>query len=136
MPMSAVAAGTPYYVLMEENRRIGPTVVPLASGLACTAIYGFSNKGLYDTFWANSQLALMMPYPLVKGYLRNQVNEAGNGLKLVVLDAAGPLESPLHAASMEAVLDAQENRTTHVTTEYRLIFDQETKSYRVEDNPA
>lgn len=135
MPMSAVAAGTPCYVLMEENRRIGPTVVPLASGLACTAIYGFSNKGPYDTFWANSQLALM-PYPLVKGYLRNQVNEAGNGLKLVVLDAAGPFESPLHAASMEAVLDAQENRTPHVTAEYRLIFDQEANAYRVEDNPA
>ena len=135
MPMIAIVAGTPDYVLMDENRRIGPKVVPLDSGLACTAIYGFSNKGSYDTFWANSRLALT-PYPLVKGYLRNQVDEAGNGLKLVVLDAAGPLESPVHAAPMEAVLDAQENRTTHVTAEYRLVFDQEANAYRVKDNPA
>ena len=35
-------------------------------------------------------------------------------------------------ATMEAVLEAQENRTTHVTVEYQLTFDQEADAYRVE----
>jgi hypothetical protein len=34
---------------------------------------------------------------------------------------------------MEAVLEAQENRTTHVTAAYRLMFDQEAKAYRVDE---
>ena len=80
----------------------------------------------------NSQLALT-PYPLVKVYLRNQAGAPGDGLKLVVVDAAGPREPCLHAATMEAVLEAQENRTTHVTAAYRLMFDQEANAYRVEE---
>ena len=34
---------------------------------------------------------------------------------------------------MAAVLEAQENQTTHVTAAYRLIFDQEANAYRVEE---
>ncbi len=132
IPRSATDAGTPYYVLLESNRRIGPKVVQFPAGMACAPIYGFSDKGPYDQFCSNSQLALT-PYPLVKVYLREQAGTPGDGLKLVVVDAAGPCEPYLHAATMAAVLEAQENHTTHVTAGYRLIFDQEADAYRLEE---
>jgi hypothetical protein len=119
---------------MHGNRRIGPNIVPLDEGLECFPIYGFSGKDPYDRFCMNGQLALT-PYPLVKGYLRNQASAPDDGLKLVVLDAAGPREPCLHAATMQAVLEAQENRMNRVTIVYRLVFDREAEAYRVEDVP-
>jgi hypothetical protein len=132
MSMIAAVAGTPHYVLLDANRRIGPTVVPLRSGSECSPIYGFSDKGPYDKFCMNSERALT-PYPLVKVYLRSQAGAPGDGLQLVVLDAAGPGDPILYAATKEAVLEAQENRMNHVTVAYRLIFDQEADAYRVEE---
>jgi hypothetical protein len=132
MAMSAVVASTPYYVLMDGDRRLGPKVMHLTAGVECSPIYGFSGKEPYDKFCKNCQLALT-PYPLVKVYLRSQANGAGDDLKLVVVNATGPCEHYLDAATMEAVLDAQENRTTHVTAAYRLVFDQEVNAYRVEE---
>jgi hypothetical protein len=133
MPMSPVIAGTPHYVLMDGNCRIGPKIVQSPAGTECSPIYGFSCKGVYDTFCMNSQLVLK-PYPLVKGYLRNQVAASGNGLTLVVVDAAGPSEPYLQAATMEVVLEAQENHMAQVTTAYRLMFDQRANAYRVEED--
>ena len=132
MPMSTVVASTPNYVLIDENLRIGPKVVLLDAGIECSAIYGFSDKGPYDRFCSNSQLALK-PYPLVKGYLRNQIDALGDGLKLVVIDAAGPSEPYLHAATIEAVLEAQQSCAAHVTVAYRLTFDEEANAYRVDE---
>jgi hypothetical protein len=102
--------------------------------MGCSAIYGFSGKGPYERFCANSQLALK-PYPLVKGYLRNQIDAPGDSLKLVVIDAASPSEPYLHAATMEAVLEAKENRAAGVNTGYRLILDPKADAYRVEEAP-
>jgi hypothetical protein len=130
MPTSAVVADTPNYVLMEANRRIGPQVLPLRSGVECSPIYGFSTTRTYDQFRTNSEDALT-PYPLVKVYLRMRASDSGGDLKLVVVDAAGPREPRLHAATMEAVLEAQEKGTTQVNTEYELMFDQEEGAYRV-----
>ena len=132
MPMIAVLGATPYYVLMDGKRRIGPIVVRLQTGAECSPIYGFSDKNLYDKFCMNSQLALT-PYPLVKGYLRTRASALDDGLELVVFDAPGPRESYLHAATMEAVLEAHENRKSHVTGAYRLVFDQQAEAYRVEE---
>ena len=131
MSTNSVVGGTPYYVLMDGFHRIGPAVVKLHTGFECSPVYGFSGKNAYDKFCTNSQLALK-PYPLVKGYLRNQARAPSDGLNLVVLDAAGPRDVCLHAATMEAVLEAQEKRTTHVTAEYRLILDQTASTYRVD----
>ena len=133
MPISAVVAHTPNYVLIDGKLRIGPEVVRLDAGIECSAIYGFSDKGPYDKFCRNSELALT-PYPLVKVYLRSQAGAPGDGLQLVVLDAAGPRDPCVQAATMEAVLEAQENRTTHVTAAYRLMFDQEANAYRVAED--
>ena len=131
MPMTAVDASTPNYVLIDGTRRIGPTLVPLGSGLECSAIYGFSAKGPYDTFCANSQQALK-PYPLVKGYLRNQL-DAPDNVKFVVIDAASPNQPYLHAATIQAVLEAQENRAAHVNAAHRLTFDDKAHAYRVDE---
>ena len=135
MSTVAVLGATPNYVLMDGKRRIGPSVAQLPMGAECSPIYGFSDKDPYDTFCAKSQLRLR-PYPLVKGYLRDQTNEPDDRLKLVVIDAAGPQEPCIYAATMEAVLEAQENRRTHVTTAYRLVFDQQAEAYRVEEMPV
>ena len=71
MSTNSVVGGTPYYVLMEGFHRVGPKVVQLHAAVECSPVYGFSSKGSYDKFCTNSELALK-PYPLVKGYLRNQ----------------------------------------------------------------
>jgi hypothetical protein len=105
--------------------------VQLHAGIECSPIYGFSGKGTYEKFCMHNQQPLK-PYPLVQGYLRNQAGAAGDGLKLVVLNAAGPREPYLHAATVEAVLEAHENRTIHVAVAYRLTFDPEANAYRVE----
>jgi hypothetical protein len=133
MPTIATFVDTPYYVLMDGKRRFGPELVPIPSGTACTAVYGFSNKECYDKFCANGQLALI-PYPLTKFYLRNQPDQPGDALDLVVIDAIGPREPCLHAATMEAVLQGQEDRRPHVTGAYELTFDQKAAAYRVDVN--
>ena len=130
MPLSTVAASTPNYVLIDGNLRIGPKVVPADAGMECSAIYGFSDKRPYDKFCVNSQLALK-PYPLVKGYLRNQIDAPDDSLKLVVIDATGPSEPYLRAATIEAVLEAQESHAVHVTAAYRLTLDEGATAYRV-----
>jgi hypothetical protein len=132
LPMTEVVLSTPYYILMNQNCHIGPEIIPLHSGVNCKPIYGFSDKNSYDKFCLQSQQALT-PYPLVKGFLRNQAGAPNNSLNLVVIDSAGPREPYLHAATMKTVLEAQENRTTHVTSDYRLVFEQEDNAYRVEE---
>ena len=84
-----------------------------------------------DAFCREGQLGLR-PYPLVKGYLQSQMATAETGVQLIVLDYAGPRENSLQAATMEAVLDAQQNQATHVTATHELTFDQELNSYRLE----
>jgi len=132
MPMTTVDASTPNYVLIDGTLRLGPKIVSSDAGLECSAIYGFSGKGPYDKFCANSQQSLK-PYPLVKGYLRNQIDAPGDSLKLVVIDAASPSEPYLYAATIEAVLEAQESLAARVTAAYRLTFDEEATAYRVDE---
>lgn len=133
MATTAVIAGTPYYVLLDGNCRIGPEVVPLDSGIECLVVFGFSDKEPYDKFCKKSQLALT-PYPLVKDYLRDPAGASREGLNLVVVDPTGPSEPYLHAATMEAVLEAQEKRATLVRASYRLMLDLQADAYRVEIN--
>lgn len=132
MQTTTVSAKTPRYVLMDEFHRIGPNVMPSHMGVECSSIYGFSDKVPYDEFCANSGLELR-PYPLVARYLQNQIDALGDVLKLVVLDATGPSEPRLCAATMEVLLEALENRAAHVTAGYHLVFDQEADAYRVEE---
>jgi hypothetical protein len=131
MSANATILGTPYYVLMNADGRIGPKVVQSDTGIGCTPIYGFSGKSAYEKFCRNSGLT-QKPYPLLKGYLRNRIESPGNGLKLVVLDAVGLSEPYLQAATMEAVLEAQASPTTDVKADYRLMLNPESDAYTVE----
>lgn len=133
MPTIATVIDTPYYVLLDGKRRLGPHVGPLPAGTECLAVYGFSDENRFNQFCANSQLTLT-PYPLTRFYLRNQAEAPGDGLNLVVVDAAGPNEPCLQAATMEAVLQGQEARTPHVTAAYDLTFEQEAAAYSVTVN--
>lgn len=133
MPTVTTFVDTPYYVLMDGKQRFGPEVVPLPAGTECLAVYGFSDKNRFDKFCANSDLTLT-PYPLTRFYLRTQADAPGDGLNLVVVDAAGPHQPSLQAATMEAVLQGQEARTPHVNAAYDLTFEQETAAYRITIN--
>lgn len=132
MTLSTESLNTPMYVLMDGDGRIGPHLVPLPGGHTCSAIHGFSDKARYDRFISASTLPLT-PYPLVRGYLRNQLESAGDEIALVVLDAAGPGEPLLQAATMQAVLAAQESKATHVPANYRLVLEPSTKAYRMQE---
>ena len=133
MPTIAAYVDTPYFILLEGKRRVGPEVVPLPSGTECSVVYGFSGKACYDKFCANSPAALV-PYPLTRFYLQNQADVPGDRINLVVVDAAGPHEPRLQAGTMEAVLQGQEERTPHVTAAYQLTIDPEAAAYRVAVN--
>jgi len=130
MLLSTVEVGKPCYALLEGENRTGPKIVSLTSGRVCSAIYGFSAKSFYDRFLEQSDQALT-PYPLVKGYFRNQVDAAGDVLKLVVLDAAGPQETNLEAITIDSAWEAHENRASHVTADYQLEFDPQANAYKV-----
>lgn len=127
----AAAARTPRYVLMQGNQRIGPRVTPARRDPIRLAFYGFSSASSYHRFCRKSEQALT-PYPLVKVYLRMRAAELSDDLKLVILDAAGPRDSLLQAATVEAVLEAHENGTPHVTAEFELHLDREAGAYSVE----
>ncbi|WP_436714654.1 hypothetical protein U8335_16925 [Roseiconus lacunae] len=129
--MTAQLVNTPYYVLLDGKHRLCPVLLPTDLKPEGVAIYGFSDKPPYDLFCANCELALT-PYPLVKGYLKNQIADSGDAIQLVVVDAAGPHESQLNAATMKSVLEAQEKKSEGVTISFHLMLDRGSQAYRVE----
>ena len=135
MSMNEILVNTPCDVLLVDQQRLGPKLLAAPGGIPYEAIYGFSSKQSYDLFRANSDLPLI-PYPLVKGYLKNQIAESADTIHLVVVDATGPQEIELNAVTMNSVLAAQERQSNQVTVSFRLRMDQEAKAYRVEKIPA
>ena len=129
--MNALLVETPNYVLLDHTQRIGPELSAMDSGQKCIAIYGFSDKQPYDAFCENSELALA-PYPLVKGYLQNRIDVAGDTILIVVIDAAGPDEPILDASTMQLVLEAHEKESLQVSVSYQLTKDEQSTAYRVE----
>lgn len=129
--MNTLAVKTPHYVLLDGKVRIGPKVLSLPGESNCQVIYGFSDKQPYDLFCANCQVALT-PYPLVKGYLRSQLAEAGDAVQLVAIDAASPQDALLNAATISCVLAAQEKQEASVSLSFRLTLDEATQTYRVQ----
>ncbi|QEF97378.1 hypothetical protein Mal15_14180 [Stieleria maiorica] len=130
--MTAQLVDTPYYVLLDGKQRLGPKLLRPHLGPEGVAIYGFSDKPTYDLFCANSNLALT-PYPLVKGYLKNQITDSGNAIHLIVVDAEGPNETQLNATTMKSVLTAQEQESERVTISFHLMLDPGSQAYRVEN---
>lgn len=117
--MNALLAHTPRFVLMNGKQRIGPQLERSDSDPPSVSIYAFSDKSFYDQFRTNSPVALT-PYPLVKDYLQSQITDSNNAAGLIVVDAAGPNESHLNAATMQSVLAAMETKDDHVAISCRL----------------
>ena len=129
--MTALTIGTPRYVLICQGERIGPSISAIQNAPTYTAIYGFSDKSLYDTFRDNSSIALT-PYPLVKGYLQARCGAADDAIELVVMDAAGPSEPQVNATTTQFVLEAFDKKATLVSPTFSLRFDHESQAYQVE----
>tara|TARA_R110002049_G_scaffold4601_5_gene32281 strand:+ start:400293 stop:400733 length:441 start_codon:yes stop_codon:yes gene_type:complete len=121
----------PKYVLLDQAQRIAPEILESDSGLPCIAIFGFSDKPQYDAFCQHSPLALT-PYPLVKGYLRGRLADAGDATLVVVVDAPGPDESVLYASTMQTVLEAHENECPQAVVTHRLTKNDRSAAYHIE----
>ena len=135
MSINKLLVNTPCDVLLDGEQRLGPKLLALPDGPKYEAIYGFSSKESYDLFCANSDQPFI-PYPLVKGYLKNQIADSGDTVQLVVVDAPGPQETQLNAATMNSVLEAQEQKANHVTVSFRLMLDRESQAYRLKSASA
>lgn len=122
---------TPRYVLLHDTHPLCPNLLPPRAGPDCAAIYGFSGKQPYELFLANSDLPLR-PYPLVKRFLRNQIADSRNTLQLVIVDAVGPQETELYAATIETALEAQEKNANQVAISFHLTLDPDLQAYAVE----
>ncbi len=133
MPKTTDLIDTPRYLLKSGNQAIFPTINFENPDTNCVCVYGFSDKPIYDKFIEHAG-QLLTPYPLVKGYLTNQIAEVSSDggrahLAIVILDAAGPKDPILSAASMATVLLAEQEKTKQVQTEFRLAFDLKMNAY-------
>ena len=134
MSSESNTTSTPFFVLKSGNQAIHPTIEFADQDTNCVCVYGFSAKPVYDKFIKNTEQHLT-PYPLVKGYLANQVAESTssgnerNDLRLVILDATDFEQPVLSAAKMGTVLLAHQEKAKQVPIEYELIFDPKTTCY-------
>ena len=119
---------TPRYVLMHDRIPAGPSVMQ-TSEVEVIAVFGFSSKPLYDAFLSHSPMALT-PYPLVKGYLQRQVDLGTAVMQLVVLDANGPQQLNLPAATARAIVESLDLKRDEVEVSHELIFDDSSGCYQ------
>ena len=132
-------ANTPKYILKSEGQPALLTIDPDDPKTSCTCVYGFSDKPTFDQFIKNAKHALT-PYPLVQGYLANQIAEAesngksGTSLGLVILDATDPKQPVVFATTMATVLDAQRVKANQIRIEMELVFNSKTGGYLKPDS--
>ena len=122
---------TPRYVLKDGSRPTSPAISQAPSKEESTVIFGFSDKPEYDTFLKASS-RLLTPYPLVKGYLQNQIDLNVDSLSLVVLDAASPQQATLYAATFRDVLESWQLDSESVPFSYQLTREPNSQGYRVQ----
>jgi hypothetical protein len=113
--MSGQTALTPNYLLYEDGRPISTLLKIPHTGETATAVYGFSDKPMYDRFCMATTRRLT-PFPLVKTYLRNQLKLKPNEAKFMALDASSCDSSNLDIATMVSVLDSLEHKTNRTET--------------------
>lgn len=126
-----VFAKVPRYVLKDSSHPTCPSAYGSSPDHPVVVIFGFSDKPEYDVFLEASSLELT-PYPLVKGYLQNQIGLEMSATKLVAVDAASPHQLVFHAATMEAVLESFQLGLDQVAITHQLILDEFSKHYRVQ----
>jgi hypothetical protein len=120
----------PRYVLRDGRVLTGLSLSNDSATASVSAIYGFSDKPQYDFYLAQCTRTLT-PYPLVKGYLKNQIEASPDSLQLVVLDAASPNQYLLDAATMQAIVDALNLNLETVPISHQLTLDASTATYRI-----
>ena len=124
-------AKIPRYILKDGSHPTRPIVLSETSRAESTVIFAFSGKPAYDAFLIASSQALT-PYPLVKGYLQNQLALGVDGLRLIVLDAGGPQQEALDAATFENVLESFERNSESVPITHQLFRDEASRGYRIQ----
>ncbi len=124
-------AKTPRYVLKDGSRPTSPSILQTSSEAQSTVIFGFSDKPQYDVFLKASSLALT-PYPLVKGFLQNQIAADIGSLKLIVLDAASSQQRILLAATFQSVLESFQLNSESVAVSHRLVLEESSPAYRIQ----
>lgn len=124
-------AKTPRYVLKDGAYPTCPSVLQVSSEDHATVIFGFSDKPEYDIFLSASSL-LLTPYPLVKGFLKNQIELNKDSMKLVVLDAISSRQPTLHAATFQDVVESLELNSDAVAVTHRLVKEETSSDYRIE----
>jgi hypothetical protein len=119
------------YVLKDGLLPASPNLEPESADSANPfAIYGFSDKPQYDAF--HSQCSrLLTPYPLVKRFLQNQIDQSAARLGLVVLDAASPSQAELFAIEMKGLVEALDRNQSFVFATHRMLLTLATSTYRV-----
>lgn len=124
-------AKTPRYVLKDGAFPTCPSVVQASSDDHATVIFGFSDKPEYDVFLSSSSL-MLTPYPLVKGFLKNEIELNTDSMKLVVLDAVSTGQPCLYAATFEAVLESFRLDSDSIAVSHRLVMEELSTVYRIE----
>jgi hypothetical protein len=116
--MNTNVAPLPLYVLLEANAPIRVQLMALDAEESPQTLYAFSDKKQYDAFTAATTRDLR-PYPLVKGYLLNQMAAKSDGVRLVAIDVPAPDVEQINVASIESVLEAFEKKSGQVVTHVR-----------------
>lgn len=124
-------AKTPRYVLRDDSHPTGPSILQASSGDRTTVIFGFSDKPEYDVFLKASPLALT-PYPLVKGFLENQIALEIDSLKLIVLDATSSQQRILQAATFQSALESFQLDSDRLVVSHQLVLDDTSAAYRIQ----
>jgi hypothetical protein len=129
--MVKVVAKKPRYVLKLGSQLLGPTLSLTAGDANVSAVFGFSDKSRYDAFILAGTQPLM-PYPLIQGYLQNQLALDSALLRLIVVDAVSPQQDLLLATNYQDTLESIKLHSDSVPITYQLVRDKDATVYRVQ----
>ena len=127
--MSAQFSLTPRYLLRQGLVPISPSMVQTADGPQVEAFFGFSGQSTYAAFIVESPTG-MTPYPLVKRFLQTRIDLAADTLRLMVMDATGPKQARIFAATMRAVSEAFDSKMDSVEATHELLRDDASGQYK------
>ena len=130
--MNPLTTKTPMYVLLKDKQPLGPSVVADPDGTKQRVLFGFSDKGPYDTFIANASEGLR-PYPLVKGYLKGLLEIKGLSEPVIVIDALSETASSFHAVTVQSVIESMESNCSSIPITLRLDLVPDKAEYLVRE---
>ena len=128
--MHDTLARTPNYLMMHDHVVFGPKLTTASAEEGAHVVFAFTDKLQYDAFWATMN-EKMTPYPLVKSYLRNRLQEDNSVQWLMVLDARNDHETRYQASTFQEVLISMEKRLDSVPITHCLTLDSESIGYAI-----